>query len=238
MRAVHGKLLISGIPRMTRPRLRNDRFTGFTVVDPGGNWIRINKAAQLVAGLPHTILRATQFHDLVHKVLAGAVKLPVMPLPTMSFQPVDVGDVATQLVELDQGEFRSGCPAERSTPCGTAPSWPHRTTRRALSRSPSTWPRRAFDDPRGPDLPGVGPGRGGPRPAAAIWPERRLVQVALTANLTFTVPHFVYHATHVAHYPTGSAIGLIVTLGVAVLLPAALLVPSRRLPRATIEKVR
>lgn len=45
MRAVHGKVLISGIPRMTRPRLRNDRYTGFSVVDPGGNWIRINKAA-------------------------------------------------------------------------------------------------------------------------------------------------------------------------------------------------
>lgn len=46
MRAVHGKVLISGIPRMTRPRLRNDRYTGFSVVDPGGNWIRINKATQ------------------------------------------------------------------------------------------------------------------------------------------------------------------------------------------------
>lgn len=46
MRSVHGKLLISGIPRMSRPRLRNDRYTGFTVVDPGGNWIRINKAAR------------------------------------------------------------------------------------------------------------------------------------------------------------------------------------------------
>ena len=46
MRSVHGKLLLSGIPRMTRPRLRNDRYTGFTVVDPGGNWIRIHKAAQ------------------------------------------------------------------------------------------------------------------------------------------------------------------------------------------------
>lgn len=46
MRSVHGKVLISGIPRMTRPRLRNDRYTGFTVVDPGGNWIRINKAAR------------------------------------------------------------------------------------------------------------------------------------------------------------------------------------------------
>jgi hypothetical protein len=46
MRSVHGKLLTSGIPRMTRPRLRNDRYTGFAVVDPGGNWIRINKSAQ------------------------------------------------------------------------------------------------------------------------------------------------------------------------------------------------
>ncbi|MFD4639603.1 hypothetical protein ACFWN2_19980 [Lentzea sp. NPDC058436] len=46
MRAVHGKVLISGIPRMTRPRVRNDRYTGFAVVDPGGNWVRINKAAQ------------------------------------------------------------------------------------------------------------------------------------------------------------------------------------------------
>lgn len=73
--------------------------------------------------------------------------------------------------------------------------------------------------------------------AAAIWPERRLVQVALAANLMFTVPHFLFHATHVDHYPTGSAIGLIVTLAIAVLLPAVLLVPSRRLPRATIEKV-
>ena len=46
MRAVHGKVLISGIPRMTRPRLRNDRYTGFAVVDPAGNWIRISKATQ------------------------------------------------------------------------------------------------------------------------------------------------------------------------------------------------
>ncbi|KOV82346.1 hypothetical protein ADL03_24720 [Nocardia sp. NRRL S-836] len=43
MRAVHGKILVSGIPRMTRPRLRNDRYTGFVVIDPGGNWIRITK---------------------------------------------------------------------------------------------------------------------------------------------------------------------------------------------------
>lgn len=43
MRAVHGKLLLTGIPRITRPRKRKNTGTasGFTVVDPGGNWIRI-----------------------------------------------------------------------------------------------------------------------------------------------------------------------------------------------------
>jgi hypothetical protein len=59
--------------------------------------------------------------------------------------------------------------------------------------------------------------------AAAIWPERRLVQVALAANLVFTVPHFVFHATHLGHYPTGSAVAQTIVLALAVLIPAALL---------------
>ncbi|MFI9550760.1 VOC family protein [Nonomuraea endophytica] len=43
MRAAYGKLLVSGIPRMTRPRKRKnvDNLSGFSVIDPGGNWIRI-----------------------------------------------------------------------------------------------------------------------------------------------------------------------------------------------------
>lgn len=43
MRKTHGKLLVSGIPRMTRPRKRKNvgNVSGFSVVDPGGNWIRI-----------------------------------------------------------------------------------------------------------------------------------------------------------------------------------------------------
>ena len=46
MRAAHGKLLVSGIPRMTRPRKRKnaDNLSGFAVIDPGGNWIRITAA--------------------------------------------------------------------------------------------------------------------------------------------------------------------------------------------------
>ncbi|WP_066370684.1 hypothetical protein [Herbidospora mongoliensis] len=43
MRAAYGKLLVSGIPRITRPRKRknSDDVSGFSVIDPGGNWIRI-----------------------------------------------------------------------------------------------------------------------------------------------------------------------------------------------------
>jgi hypothetical protein len=43
MRAAYGKVLASGLPRMTRPRPRKnyDGLGGFSVVDPGGNWIRV-----------------------------------------------------------------------------------------------------------------------------------------------------------------------------------------------------
>jgi hypothetical protein len=42
LRERYGKLPIAGIPRITRPRARKnaDGMTGFSVVDPGGNWIR------------------------------------------------------------------------------------------------------------------------------------------------------------------------------------------------------
>ncbi|MET8121037.1 VOC family protein [Micromonospora sp. NPDC005291] len=43
MRAAYGKVLVSGMPRMTRPRARknSDGLGGFSVIDPGGNWIRV-----------------------------------------------------------------------------------------------------------------------------------------------------------------------------------------------------
>lgn len=43
MRARYGKVLVSGIPRMTRPRKRAnvEGRSGFSVIDPGGNWVRV-----------------------------------------------------------------------------------------------------------------------------------------------------------------------------------------------------
>jgi uncharacterized protein YbjT (DUF2867 family) len=55
-------------------------------------------------GLPWTILRATQFHDLVLGVLRRLDRSPVLPLPAgFSFQPVDVDEVADRLVQIGGG---------------------------------------------------------------------------------------------------------------------------------------
>lgn len=65
---------------------------------------------RIVAERPHTILRTTQFHDLVRTVLAGAAKLPVVPVPSVRVQSIDTSDVATRLVELALGEPQGRVP--------------------------------------------------------------------------------------------------------------------------------
>jgi uncharacterized protein YbjT (DUF2867 family) len=53
------------------------------------------------SGLPWTILRTTEFHDLVLMFLMKLSKAPVAFVPRGSrFQPVDVGDVAERMTEL------------------------------------------------------------------------------------------------------------------------------------------
>ncbi len=41
LRSAYGKIPVKGIPRITRPRRKQGMSAGFTVVDPGGNWLRI-----------------------------------------------------------------------------------------------------------------------------------------------------------------------------------------------------
>lgn len=43
LRMAYGKLPVAGIPRILRPRKKYGTVTGFSVVDPGGNWLRIYK---------------------------------------------------------------------------------------------------------------------------------------------------------------------------------------------------
>jgi hypothetical protein len=70
---------------------------------------------------------------------------------------------------------------------------------------------------------------------AAIVANRTLVRAVLGAYLIPAVLHFVYHATHTGLYRTTDAVGNLTTLGLAVVIPAALIVldvVSAQSPRA------
>ena len=43
LRERYGKLPVAGIPRIGRPKKRYGTVRGFSVIDPGGNWLRISK---------------------------------------------------------------------------------------------------------------------------------------------------------------------------------------------------
>jgi uncharacterized protein YbjT (DUF2867 family) len=59
------------------------------------------------SGLPWTILRATQFHDLICYLFQQISRLPAVLVPAgVSFQPVDTGEVAARLAGLALGEPR------------------------------------------------------------------------------------------------------------------------------------
>ncbi|SIN77699.1 SDR family oxidoreductase [Agromyces cerinus] len=52
------------------------------------------------SGVPHTILRATQFHSFVTSLLDAQRYSPVLVAPSISLQPIDVGELVDRLVEL------------------------------------------------------------------------------------------------------------------------------------------
>lgn len=71
LRDKYGKLPIAGIPRILRPRKRYGTVRGFTVIDPGGNWLRVYKlgdteqdaAEENVEGLAQIIQVAARLGD-------------------------------------------------------------------------------------------------------------------------------------------------------------------------------
>ncbi|MEV6233336.1 NAD(P)H-binding protein [Saccharopolyspora shandongensis] len=63
------------------------------------------------SGLPWTILRATQFHDLIAAMCEVQRLLPVVLMPSkVRFQPVDVTEVADQLVAFAAGPAANRVP--------------------------------------------------------------------------------------------------------------------------------
>ncbi|MHA6758255.1 SDR family oxidoreductase [Streptacidiphilus sp. PAMC 29251] len=67
-------------------------------------WVAAKHAAEQAvvnSGIPYTVLRAAQFHDLTLTMVEKMAKLPVVPNPGgLRMQPVDAREVATRLVEL------------------------------------------------------------------------------------------------------------------------------------------
>jgi hypothetical protein len=58
----------------------------------------------VASGVPHSILRATQFHSFIATMTVGAARVPlILPLPTtFRFQSVDTGEAGERLVRAAQ----------------------------------------------------------------------------------------------------------------------------------------
>ena len=89
LRKARGKLPVTGIPRITRPRKKYGTVRGFSVVDPGGNWLRISKlgeseetdSAEKATGLAQIFYVATRLGDSRGDERAGAEDARERPDP-------------------------------------------------------------------------------------------------------------------------------------------------------------
>lgn len=98
--------LVAAAKRAGSPHLVYISIVGIDRV-PFGFYRTLRAEERLVAGsgLPWTVLRATQFHDLIAVLFRMLAKAPIMPLPSgLSFQPVDVSEVGERLAGLALGE--------------------------------------------------------------------------------------------------------------------------------------
>jgi hypothetical protein len=73
--------------------------------------------------------------------------------------------------------------------------------------------------------------------AAILRPDRYLVQVAAGAELVYSLPHFLYHATHLEPYDGTDKVALLVSLSVTVIAPILLVVRSSRVGHGSMTRV-
>jgi uncharacterized protein YbjT (DUF2867 family) len=112
------------------------------------------------SGLPWTIQRTTQFHELIVWMCAIQRWLPVMLMPSgVSFQPIDAGEVAARLADL-----AGAPPAGRAPDMGGPQICPAVDLARAWTRS------RSLRRPVAPVMM-IGPGMRGLRDGAHLTPN-------------------------------------------------------------------
>ena len=104
--AEHINHLVAAAKQADSPHLVYTSIVGIDRI-PIGLYRRKLADEQYIAdsGLPWTVLRATQFHDLIAVLIRMLAKSPVLALPAgVSFQPVDVREVGERLAHLALGE--------------------------------------------------------------------------------------------------------------------------------------
>ena len=97
--------LVAAAKRAGSPHLVYVSIVGIDRI-PFGFYRKMLANERLIAGsgLPWTVLRATQFHDLIAVILRMLAKPPVLVVPPVSVQPVDAPEVGERLARLALGE--------------------------------------------------------------------------------------------------------------------------------------
>jgi len=98
--------LLSAVERAgTRPHLVYISIVG--IDDHPFGYYKTKAAAERLiidSGVPYTILRTTQWHQLLDRALRVLSRSPVVPVPTATrVQPMDVSDVALRMADLALG---------------------------------------------------------------------------------------------------------------------------------------
>jgi uncharacterized protein YbjT (DUF2867 family) len=126
----HGRRLVAAAKEATAPHIVFVSIVGVDEIPIG--YYRAKLAVERIletSGLPWTVLRATQFHDLILRFFTIQRGLPVLLLPKgLRFQPVDVRDVACRLTRLATRE-----PAGRAPDFGGPEVRPLRDLARAYT---------------------------------------------------------------------------------------------------------
>jgi hypothetical protein len=138
LRERYGRLPVSGRPRITRPRQRanNGGLTGFSLVDPAGNWIRVSRRGRspadddaaaggaLTRAMANAVVLADSHGDpaQAHKILSGAVRRAVdAPVTELAPALAYLVELGRRLGDAEQErtarerllELTPGTPADR-----------------------------------------------------------------------------------------------------------------------------